>query len=204
MCASLKMAKIPSADKPTPWKKGTRVLGVSESFVKTDEKSIVVGVVMRGDMRIDGFGVCQPTVGGLDSTDKLIEMFENMKRMDIRSWLLGGSMVSWFNMINIEHLHNRTSIPVVCVTYNPSEGVEQYVKEYFPEDWKVRMQMVEETGERIKIMLKNEHEIFINHSGVSVKEATQLVELFTLDGRIPEPIRIARLLAQSIRRDLSF
>ena len=45
-------------------KKGVRVLGVAESFRKNlSDKAILAGIVMRGDMIIDGivFGEC--TVG---------------------------------------------------------------------------------------------------------------------------------------------
>ncbi|MEM0259499.1 MAG: DUF99 family protein, partial [Thermoproteota archaeon] len=36
-------------------KKAIRVLGIAESFRETSKKSILAGVVMRGDFLIDGF-----------------------------------------------------------------------------------------------------------------------------------------------------
>lgn len=197
-----RIQRLPTDEKPAPWKKGLRVMGVSESFDKGKKNSIVVGVVMRGDMRIDGFGVCRPTVGGSDATRKLKEMFCSLNREDIRAWLLGGSMISWFNIIDITELWNHTGIPVACVTYNPSEGVEEFIKEYFPDDWEKRIETIKKCGDREEVTLQNGLSVFLNMAGMSLKEATLLVEMFTLDGRIPEPVRVARMLAQSIRRDL--
>ena len=103
------------------WKTGVRVLGISESFNRGDTKSIVAGVIMRGDYRIDGFGVCRPIVGGTDSTTSLLSLYQRLDRPDIRAWMLGGSVISWFNIVDIVALHEATKIPVVSVSYNPSE-----------------------------------------------------------------------------------
>ena len=133
------------------WKKGVRVLGVAESFEKSELHSIMAGVIMRGDLRIDGFSVCAPTIGGSDSTDELVSMFKRLNRKDIRAWMLGGSVVSWFNIVDISSLHEATETPVICVSYHPSEGIEKYLREYFPRDWKTRLDVLGRTGERKQI-----------------------------------------------------
>lgn len=197
--------RIEALDSPrdtSSWKRGTRVLGVAESFKKSDKKGVVAGIVMRGDIRIDGTGVCRPTVGGTDSTDELISMYHRIHRSDIRAWMLGGSAISWFNIIDLISLHERTGVPVVCVTYHASEGIEKYLREYFPSEWEKRLAVLERAGERTLVPLKSGYSVYINNIGMSLEKAQQLVDLFTLDGRIPEPIRVARLLAATLRQDL--
>jgi endonuclease V-like protein UPF0215 family len=184
------------------WKTGVRVIGVSESFKKAHSKSIVVGVIMRGDYRIDGFGVCHPMIGGTDSTESFVKLYQRIGRQDIRAWMLGGSVISWFNVVDIVELHRITEIPVVCVTYNPSEGIERYLKEYFPQDWKTRLAILEKAGERTPISLDTGHEAFLTTAGVGVNRAKRLLDLFTIDGRIPEPVRVARLVAAGLLRDI--
>ncbi|MFW9966544.1 MAG: DUF99 family protein, partial [Candidatus Thorarchaeota archaeon] len=127
--------------RPRSWKKGVRVLGVSESFQREDERSMAVGVVMRGDMRIDGIGFCEPEVGGTDATDQLIEMYSRLQREDIRAWMLGGCIISWFNVIDSVRLNESTNVPVVCLSYHPSEGIVKFFREYFPEDWQSRVKL---------------------------------------------------------------
>jgi endonuclease V-like protein UPF0215 family len=189
-------------DSTLGWKSGIRVLGIAESFKKTQSKSLAVGIVMRGDFRIDGFGFCQPTIGGSDSTESLLGLFNRLKRPDIRAWMLGGSLISWFNVVDIVELHRATGVPVVCVTYHPSEGVEKYLKEYFPSDWQSRFETMKKAGDRIAVGLDTGHTVFLTTVGVGVKRAKRLLDIFTLDGRIPEPIRVARLIAASAYRDI--
>lgn len=184
------------------WKTGVRVLAIAESFNREDKQSVVAGVVMRGDFRTDGFGICRPTVGGTDSTSSLISLFQRLERPDIRAWMLSGCIISWFNIIDIVELHEATGVPVVCVTYNPSEGIEKYLKEYFPIDWKQRLQIMERGGARMDVTLGTGHPIYLTVSGLSKTRAKQLVDKFTLDGRVPEPIRVARIQAAGIHRDL--
>lgn len=190
------------SDSTLGWKKGVRVLGVAESFEKADSTSVLAGVVMRGDFLIDGFGVCFPTVGGLDATTELLALYEKMKREDIRVWLLGGHVISWFNIVDIETLHRETNTPVISVSYHPSEGIEKYLVEYFPEDWEKRLELLKSTGKREEIQLSTGHSVFLNTAGIGLQRAKRLVDNFTLDGRVPEPIRVARTIAAGLKRDL--
>ncbi len=183
------------------WKGAVRVIGVAESFQKSDPTSICVGVVMRGDLHIDGFGICRPTVGGLDATTQMERMFERMNRRDLRAWILGGSIISWFNVVDINRLREATGIPVVSVTYSDSEGIDKYLREYFPDDWVSRAQVIESNGPRHELVLNTGHRVFVNIAGMNQSEALKLLNLFTWDGKIPEPVRLARLFAASIRRD---
>ncbi len=200
--------KIQTTDQITPqqssqWKPGTRVLGISESFTKDVAHSIVAGVVMRGDYRIDGFGFCRPTIGGSDATSLLLDLYNRLGRQDIRAWMLGGNIISWFNIIDINEIFKVTNIPVVCVTYNPSEGIEKYLREYFADSWQYRLEKIDEMGERKEIMLTTGHLVYLTCAGLSVIRAKQLIDLFTIDGRIPEPIRVARIIAAGLFRDFT-
>lgn len=181
------------------WKSGIRVLGIAESFERSDERSTVAGVVMRGDMRIDGYGFCRPIVGGMDATEQLMSMYEALDREDIRAWMLGGSVISWFNVVNLQQLYQRTRIPVACVSYHSSDGIEKYLKEYFPTDWSDRARLLGQTGDRAEIGLSTGHSVFLSVVGMTINRGRKLVDMFTLDGGVPEPIRAARILASSLR-----
>ncbi|MFX1560980.1 MAG: DUF99 family protein [Promethearchaeota archaeon] len=189
-------------DTSVGWKKGVRVLGVAESFEKNEPRSILAGVIMRGDLRIDGFGVCTPEVGGRDSTNELISLYNRLKRKDIRVWLLGGSVISWFNIVDISSLQETTETPVICVSYHPSNGIEKYLREYFPRDWKTRLDILKRTGDREIIELSTGHNLYLSTAGVSKKRARKLLDKITVDGRVPEPIRVARTIAAGLHRDL--
>ena len=61
---------------------------------------------------------------------------------------------------------------------------------------------MEKVGPRVEVTLKTGHTVFLTFSGLSRARAKQLVDRFTLDGRIPEPVRIARIAAAGLHRDL--
>ena len=182
-------------------KKGIRVLGVAESFRKDAEWAILAGVVMRSDLIVDGVEVERCTVGGMDATNSIIEMINRLSREDISAIMLNGCIISWFNIIDLDRLHAETHLPVICVSYNPSEGIRHYIEKYFPGDWKTRVEAYEKLGERRKIRNKNGFDVYLRWIGVDEEEAVGLVNRYTLFGRVPEPLRLARLIAHAYLMD---
>jgi hypothetical protein len=180
-------------------KRGVRVLGVAESFLKTEPRSVLAGVVMRRDLRIDGFGLAEITVGGDDATEGVLEIIEGLGRRDLNLLLLNGSVVSWFNVLDLDLLHQETDLPVISLTYQESEGIEGYIRGYFsdPEEKIARYRRL---GPRRAFRLKTGYEVYARSLGATAEETTGLLNSFTLEGRVPEPLRVARLLARRLLR----
>ncbi|MBS7287492.1 MAG: DUF99 family protein [Candidatus Freyarchaeota archaeon] len=180
-------------------KRGVRVLGVAESFVKGAERSVISGVVMRGDLQIDGFSFATATVGGMDATRSILKLYENLNRKDVNVIMLNGCIISWFNIVDLDAIHDATSKPLIAVTYEESEGLEKYLKQYFV-DWEQRVEAYRRLGERQKVELHTGHQILVRYLGITARRARLLLNRFTLQGAIPEPLRVARILSRSILR----
>lgn len=184
-------------------KKGFRALGISESFVKgVSKESILAGVVMRADMKIDGFTFSRATVGGTDATEKILEMYKRLRRDDINLLLLNGCVISWYNVIDLHRVAEETGLPLICVTYNESAGLERYFRELFPEDWEQRVEVYQKNKSRVPVKLFTGHIVYIRYIGMKIEEAREVLNRFTFEGAIPEPLRISRLLARSIVKSL--
>jgi len=184
-------------------KKAFRALGVSESFVKgKSKKSVLAGVVMRADKAIDGFVFAEATVAGMDATDKVIEMYKTLDRDDINMLLLNGCVISWYNVIDLHKVAQETSLPLICVTYEESEGLDKYFKELFPEDCETRIKVYHKNKKRTQFELKTGHKIYVRFLGMSVEEAKETLDKFTSHGAVPEPLRVARLLARATVKTL--
>lgn len=177
-------------------KPALRVLGIAESFVRSSPKSVVAGVVMRADLRIDGFSFARATVGGDDATEAVLKIYEDLDRSDVNALLLSGVAVSWFNIIDIVEVFERTGKPLVCLTYEESPGLEKYIREYFPRP-EEKLQRYGRLGMREQLRLNTGYEIYVLTLGCSAEEARILLNKFTLDGRVPEPVRVARLAARA-------
>jgi endonuclease V-like protein UPF0215 family len=179
-----------------PEKKGIRVLGVAESFKKSGKKSTLAGVVMRRDLIIDGMVFGAATLEGDDATDSIVSMHRSLARDDINCILLDGLVISMYNIIDGERLAEDTGLPVLAITFEDSKGLEGNIKHHF-RDWKGKLAQYEKLGRREKIVLKTGKSLFIRCWGLSQKRALAILNSFTLQGSVPEPVRVAKLAARS-------
>ena len=156
-------------------------------------------VVMRADRRVDGLAYARASVGGDDATRAVLEICRRLDRRDINALFLSGAAISWFNIIDLVAVFEEVSRPLICLTYEESEGLEKYLREYFPEP-EEKIERYRSLGMREKIRLKTGYELFVRVHGATVEEARILLNKFTLDGRVPEPVRLARMAARAARK----
>ncbi len=184
-------------------KKGMRVLGIAESFVMDYEKSVLAGIVMRSDFIIDGVAFSEITVGGMDATEGILQLFRSLQRGDINAMMLNGCVISWFNIVNLEELYEKLQIPLVCVTYEESEGLEGHIEHHFKDrERDSRLEAYRRLGNRTKLTLSNKYEVLIRFLGMDTAEVKAILNKFTLHGRVPEPLRIAKMAARATLRYL--
>jgi hypothetical protein len=116
-------------------KAGTRALGVAESYVGTDDepaaRSTLCCAVVRADRVVDGlaFGTC--TVGGTDATDAVARLVARTDREDARFLFLAGIAPAWYNLLDLDRLHEAVDRPVVAVSFESSPGLERALRAAF-------------------------------------------------------------------------
>ena len=181
-------------------KPALRVLGIAESFSRTRSTSILAGVVMRADLRVDGLAFARASVGGDDATQAVLSLYRQLDREDVNALLLSGAALSWFNIVDLEEVFIRVQRPLICLTYEDSPGLEKYIREYFPQQ-EEKLRRYWRLGERQSVRLKTGYEVYLRALGASPEEARVLLNKFTRDGRVPEPVRLARLAARAAQRN---
>ena len=177
-------------------KKGLRALGIAESY-SGRVRSTLAGVVMRKDLRIDGFAFGSATVGGMDATDTVLTMIRDLDRTDLNVILLSGCVIAWFNILDPSSITKKTGIPVICVTYEESPGLLDDIRHHFPGDQE-RADAYLKLGERFSVELTPGNFGFIRSWGMGNEDAARFCRDFTLEGKIPEPLRVARLCARNL------
>lgn len=177
-------------------KKGIRVLGIAESFKKHDKKSILAGIVMRRDFIVDGFIYGYTTVGGNDSTDIVLSMVQQLGRNDINCILLGGLIISLFNIVNCRHISEITQLPVIGISYKRSSGLQDSIHGINEEQ---KIQDYLRLEERKPLLLWTGKTIFVRHWGIGFSDASSLINSLVLQGAKPEPLRVAALAARACR-----
>ena len=175
-----------------------RGLAVAESFREVDKTSVLAGIVMRRDFVIDGFVLGRATIGADDATDAIISMYERLSRQDISFMVLSGLIISMYNIIDLKRLWESISVPVIGVTYGESDGIEDAIKHHFPNSYGYKISQYQKLGLRNKILLHTNHHIYLRTEGCETNEAKKLLDAFTLQGAVPEPLRVAQLLAKAV------
>ena len=178
-------------------KRGIRVLGVAESFREGRAYSIISGVAMRGDLVTDGFAFGRTTVGGDDATSQIAALYRKLHRNDLNLVMLSGCIISKYNIVDVDGLSKKVGRPVVCLTYNETSGIESAIKKRFPSS-EEKIVAYRRLGGRSQVKLSSGHRVFVRTSNMSEEEAGEVLNMFTLQGSIPEPVRVARLLARAV------
>jgi len=179
-------------------KKGIRGLAIAESFSQNSKKSVLSGIVMSTDLVIDGFVFGYSTVGGDDATDAILEMYEKLDRQDISFLLISGIVISLYNIIDMKRISEKIGLPVIGVTYEESSGIEDAIKHHFPESYKSKLTEYSKLEPRKKITLHTSYNLYVRNEGCTVLETKQLLDKITLQGSIPEPLKITQLLANTL------
>jgi len=179
-------------------KSGIRGLAIAESFSQDSKKSVLSGIVMSTDLVIDGFVMGHSTVGGDDATDTILSMYEKLDRTDVSFLLISGIIISSYNMVDVKRISEEIGLPVIAITYDESDGIEDAIKHHFPDSYKSKLTEYSKLGSRKKITLHTSHNLYIQNEGCTILEAKQLLDKITTQGSIPEPLRIAQILANTL------
>jgi len=178
-------------------KKGLRGLAIAESFKENEKISHLAGVVMRRDFVIDGFVFGNSTIEGNDATDAILQMHKKLNRDDISFVMIAGLIISMYNIVDIKKIWNQLKIPVIGVTYEDSKGIEDAIKYHFPDSYQLKIEEYHRLGQRTKISLHTGHDIFVRIEGCEIQETKNLLNAMTLQGAVPEPLRVAQMLAKT-------
>lgn len=178
-------------------KKGLRGLGIAESFRQESRISTLAGVVMRRDFIIDGFVFGSSTIEGNDATDSILKMYQKLNRNDISFVIISGLVISMYNIVDIKKIWEILKIPIIGVTYEYSKGIESAIKYHFPDSYESKIEEYHKLGKRTKVVLHTGHDLYLRIEGCTIQETKKLLDAFTLQGSISEPLRVAQLLART-------
>lgn len=174
-----------------------RILGIDDSAL-LNEKVMIVGVVFRGGDWIDGVLRSEITKDGLDATEVICKMIKKSKHYgQIRTVILDGITYGGFNVVDIQTLYRETGIPVIVVmrSYPDFEKIKSALN-YFP-DGEERWTIIKRAGE-IKKVPGEKSPIYIQKAGIGMETVKNIIRLTSIRSNIPEPLRVAHLIATGI------
>ena len=179
-----------------------RVLGVDDGFFIPHTKGLVsvIGVVFRGGYWLDGVIHTKIAIDGFDATDNIASMVTNSPHhKQLRVIMLNGVTFAGFNVVDIKMLNAETMLPVIAVTREKPDlvGIHEALKN-LPES-EARWKAVLNAGEIHEVRTRSEKEkVFMEVAGLDVDDARRIVRLTSTRSSIPEPLRVAHLVASGI------
>jgi endonuclease V-like protein UPF0215 family len=176
-------------------KKEIRILGIDDApFNKFKDKNVlVVGTVFRGGSWLDGVLSTEVKVDGNNSTKKLIEMINKCKfKPQIQCIILDGIAFGGFNIVDVELLNKKTKIPVIIVIRRMPDfkKIKSTLKKLRKER---KYKLIEKAGEVHKV-----GKIYVQIKGISLEDAKKVLKISCTRSLLPEPIRIAHMVAAGI------
>ncbi|HEY3419438.1 MAG TPA: DUF99 family protein [Methanomassiliicoccales archaeon] len=180
-------------------KRQVRVLGIDDApFSFRDGKVPIVGVVVRLPGYVEGVIVSEVTVDGDDADQVITDLILRSRyREQIRMVMIDGTSLGGFNVVDIDRLSKDTGIPFCTVTRDRPDidSMRGALQKHFP-DWQRRMEIVERHR---PVPVQTGHgPIFASITGASSAEMEELLRGSTIQGAIPEPIRMAHLIAAAM------
>jgi len=166
------------------------------SAIVRGERALLICVLMEGTWVEDVRGT-MIAVDGLDATEKLCAM---LKGWSYDAVMLAGVSFAGFNLVNPRVVYERYGSPVVVIsrTKPNNVAVRRALLHHFS-DWEVRWSVFEELGQIYEtVSMPNEPPIFVEVIGAELDLATVMIQATSACCRVPEPIRVARLVARGL------
>ncbi|MCX8182308.1 MAG: DUF99 family protein [Candidatus Methanomethyliaceae archaeon] len=178
-----------------------RVLAVEGgSFRKGVDRRVPAAFLFAEGIRPKRLIVKWVEVDGLDATERLKEAIreEGMREGVV---IAGSVPIAGFNLIDAREVLKEFGLPTVFVLRDRPDvnAVRSALMKHF-KDWKRRLEIIEAAGPIKEVSLGGGEGVFIEVVGMGEAEAKRIIEGLTIFGKLPEPLRLARMVARSLSR----
>ncbi|MBU1201850.1 MAG: DUF99 family protein [Nanoarchaeota archaeon] len=177
-------------------KRQIRIIGIDDGPFDKKNKGLnvlVVGTIFRGGDFMDGLVSCYVKQDGTDATRKIALMINNSKfKPQLQFIFIDGIAVGGFNIINIKELSEKTGLPVI----NIIRDYPDYKKFFKAMDkaGKLRYKsIIEELEKPVKV-----NNVYVQYEKINIKDVKELLKITCTHSNVPEPLRIAHLIATGV------
>jgi endonuclease V-like protein UPF0215 family len=154
---------------------------------------------MRGGDWLEGVVRTYVKKDGLDATERLVEMVRESKHYgQIRVVMLNGVTMGGFNVVDMEALSENTGIPAISVMRRlPDMASIRSALENLSEPQQ-RYDVILKAGKAVEVPTGRGEPVYMQYKGIDEATAAGIVRSSSTHSRIPEPVRVAHLIATGI------
>ncbi|MEM7821268.1 MAG: DUF99 family protein [Candidatus Aenigmatarchaeota archaeon] len=183
-------------------KKEIRILGFDDgAFAPRDDANVpLIGVIFRGGEFLDGALKTEVKIDGNDATEKIINIVNSSRhKQQLKVIMFDGVTVGGFNVIDIKEVNEKTGIPVIVINRKLPDinKVRNALKNF--DDFERRWNSILNAGKIKECRIKNK-KVYYQLIGLDDKDAKEIIRLSSTRSFIPEPLRIAHIIATAIAK----
>jgi uncharacterized protein len=145
-------------------------------------------IVVRGHVDQDGF----------DAAEVMARLVSERKLVHVRAVMMQGITVAGFNIVDIQELSAKLAMPVMVVMRKRPK-MQKFLDALDKVPRADEKRAVLERAGPIEACGK----LWVHRAGLSLEEGRELIARTTLHGAIPEPLRLAHIIAGGTTRGVS-
>ena len=161
-----------------------RVAGFDDGYFRRPGKAPLVATIFKGST-LEGIEIAEIEVDGTDATDRILEIVEPLKEQ-LTGVFLYGTVFAGTNVVDLRVIADL--VPVVAV-------VGKRPTERFARALALRGK---KTAQHLVPLATKKGIVYAAWAGLSRGEAKKMVELYQLNSKIPEPLRVAHIIAKGV------
>ena len=174
----------------------TNVIGFDDApFAREHRGDVPLVGIVCSRTRVDGVLVGKVRRDGANATRAMAEMVRRSQfTTHVRAVLLQGIAVGGFNVVDVHGLHDALRVPVIAI----ARKIPDWPAMKRALDARVRgaarkWSLIQAAGPMEKV-----RDVWIQRVGISLDHAREVLAATTLHGNLPEPLRLAHLVAGAI------
>ena len=177
------------------------VLGIDDGpFDKRQKRPVrMVAVLMEGGDLVEAVALSEFPVDGADATEFLAEWIKSLRwEPALQAVVLGGITLAGLGLVDLEELARRLAIPVLAVTRR--ETAKSRIGEALSAAGLAdRLPLVRRSPPAVRVRPG----LYLAFAGTDREHAVALIEATLRKSRMPEPLRLAHLVASALERGQS-
>ena len=174
------------------------LIGIDDGPFEKDADRLtpIVGVVMEGPDLVEGVAITSFPIDGPEVTDFLAGWIQGLRfRPGLQGVVLGGITIAGLAVVDIERLSRTLELPVLVLNRRD------------PRDHRLAGALESAgLGDRLRVVdrtppsLSVSNGLYLACAGTSPEEAARLIDASRRKGEMPEPLRLAHLIASAVVR----
>lgn len=177
-------------------KRWSHVIGFDDGAFDRKHRGdvLLVGAVFA-NLRLEGVLAGKVRRDGRNATETIVGLIRRSRFVGhLHAVLLQGVAVAGFNVIDLHRVHAELELPVIAVARKPPNytAIRRALLDKVPGGQR-KWQLIERLGP-----MESVASVYVQRIGIGLRDVESMLARFSVHGFLPEPIRVAHIIASGI------